>query len=259
MGAKVFVYFFIPLSVTISTYNINQELRRALFPDAYDKAAIFTKQYLSQEDRSKLVIVGSLPGSLFLSLVLLDNPNTAREPIPAGAAYDLSKLPPGKEWVLVIGDHALLGNAVCQLPANGFTLARATGTDTIDFSRSAWLCIISRAQGLTPTDTSGVWSTSDVVTLEFSNPLPQHFNLHLVAHAYSTLVGKEFVAHVGDSAISFVLGALNEEKVLEFNNPERSKIIRFNIPSPVSPKGLGVSGDTPRLGIGFVELRIEAL
>jgi phosphoglycerol transferase len=256
-GAKVFVYLFMPLAVAFSTFNINRELRRALVPDAYDKAAIFAKQYLSQEDRSKLVIVGSLSGSLYLSLFLLDNPNTAREPIPAGAAYDLSKLPPGKEWVLVIGDHALLGNAVCQLPADGFTLARATGADAIDFSRSAWPCIISRAQGLTPADASGVWSTSDVVTLEFSNPLPQHFNLHLVAHAYSTLVGKEFVAHVGDSVISFVLGALNEEKVLEFNNPERSKIIRFNIPSPVSPKGLGVSGDTPRLGIRFVELRIE--
>jgi phosphoglycerol transferase len=259
IGAKVFVYLFMPLAVAFSTFNNNKELRQALVPDAYDKAAIFARQYLSQEDRSKLVIVGSLPGSLYLSLFLLDNPNTARESIPAGAAYDLSKLPPGKEWVLVIGDHALLGNAVCQLPANGFALARATGTDTIDFSRSAWPCIISREQGLTPADASGVWSTSDVVTLEFSNPLPLHFNLHLVAHAYSTLVGKEFVAHVGDSAISFVLGALNEEKVLEFNNPERSKIIRFNIPSPVSPKGLGVSGDTPRLGIGFVELRIEAL
>jgi phosphoglycerol transferase len=258
-GAKVFVFLFMPLSVAFLTFNINQELRRALVPDAYDKAAIFAKQFLSQEDRSKLVIVGSQPGSLYLSLFLLDNPKTVREPIPTGAPYDLSKLPPSKEWVLVIGDHALLGNTFCEISANGFTLARATNTDIIDFRKSAWPCVISRADGLSSAEPWGTWSSSDVVTLEFSRPLPEHFNLHLVAHAFSALAGKEFVAQVGDSAVKFSLNSANEEKMLEINNPKRSKIIRLDVPSPASPKGLALSGDERRLGIGFVELRIEPL
>jgi phosphoglycerol transferase len=259
MGAKVFVYLFLPLAVAFSTYDINQELRRALVPDGYEKAAIFAKQFLSQEDRSKLEIVGSLPGALFLSLFLLDNPNTASELILTGADYDPSKLPLGKEWVLVIGDHSLPEDSSCQIPANGFTLVHAIDTNIIDFRKSAWPCIISRTQGLSSVEPWGTWSSSDVVTLEFSRPLPEHFNLHLVAHAFSTLVGKEFMAHVGDSVVKFILDASNEEKVLEFNNPKRSKIIRIDIPSPVSPKGLGLSGDERRLGIGFVELRIEPL
>ena len=259
MGSKVFVYLFIPLAVTISAYNVNQELRPALFPDAYDTAAMFAKHYLSQEDRSKLVIVGSLPGSLYLSLVLLDNPETAQEPIPPGAAYDLSKLPPGKEWVLVIGDHALPENAICQLPANGFTLARVAGGDTVDFRKSSWPCIISRARGLSAAAPSGTWSLGDVVTFEFYRPLPRQFRLHLTGHAFSAITGKEFMAHVGDSAIRFVLGASNEEKVLEFSNPKGSKIISIDVPSPTSPKELGLSGDERRLGIGFIELRIEPL
>jgi phosphoglycerol transferase len=192
-------------------------------------------------------------------LFLLDNPNTAREPIPAGAAYDLSKLPPGKEWVLVIGDHALPENAVCQLPANGFTLARVKGGNTIDFKQPAWPCVVSRAQGLSSTEPWGTWSSGDVVTLEFVGPLPQRFRLHLFAHTTGTYAGKEFVAHVGDSAVRFVLGGSNEEKVLEFNNPEKSKIIRFDMPPSVLPDEQTQGGDKHRLGIGFIELRIEAL
>ena len=160
-GAKVFVCLFMPLAVAFSTFNINQELRRALVPDAYDKAAIFAKQYLPQEDQSKLVIVGSQPGSLYLSLFLLDNPKTAREPISTGAPYDLSKLPPGKEWVLVIGDHALPENMFCEISANGFTLARLTNTEFIDFRKSAWPCVISRAQGLSSAEPWGTWSLSE--------------------------------------------------------------------------------------------------
>ena len=258
-GAKVFVCLFMPLAVAVSSFNVSRELRSRLTPEVYDKAAIFTKQYLPNEDISKLVIVGPWVGQLILSLFLLDNPKASVESIPERAPYDLSKLPPGKEWVLVIGDHALPENAFCQLPANGFTLARVIGADIIDFRKSAWPCVISRAQGLSSADAWGTRSSSDVVTLEFSRPLPQHLNLHLVAHAFTTPIGKEFAAHVGDSAVTFILDASNNEKVLEFNNPKRSKIIRFDVPSTVSPRGLGPSSDERRLGIEFVELRVEPL
>jgi phosphoglycerol transferase len=97
------------------------------------------------------------------------------------------------------------------------------------------------------------------VTLEFSEPLPERFAVHLVAHAFGPNVGKEFVAHVGDSAVRFTLAASPEERVLEFSNPKRSKIIKINVPSPCSPKELGLSTDERSLGIGFTELRIEPL
>lgn len=105
----------------------------------------------------------------------------------------------------------------------------------------------------------GTWSASDVVTLEFSEPLPGKFTVHLVAHAFGPNVGKEFVAHAGDSAIRFTLAASPEERVLEFSNPKRSKIIKIDVPSPCSPKELGLSADARRLGIGFAELGIEPL
>jgi phosphoglycerol transferase len=97
------------------------------------------------------------------------------------------------------------------------------------------------------------------VALEFSRPLLEKFTVHLVAHAFGPNVEKEFVAYVGDSAISFTLGASPEEKVLEFSNAERSRTIRIDIPSPTSPKALGLSGDERSLGIVFAELRIAPL
>jgi phosphoglycerol transferase len=259
IGANIFVYIFMPLVVAFSTTYVNQELRQWLISDVYDRAGIFTKQYLSNEEISKLVIVGSEPVGLFRSLFHLDNPQASLETIPRGTDYELSKIPAGKEWVLVIGDHSLPEKTFFQLPMNGFTLARITGSNTIDFSKSSWPGIIVKARGLSSAEAQGTWSSGDIVTLEFSTPLPEKFAIHLVAHAFGPNVEKEFVAHVGVSSKSFTLGASLEERVLEFINLQRSKTIKIDIPSPISPKELGVSGDERIIGIKFVEMRIVAL
>ena len=57
-------------------------------------------------------------------------------------------------------------------------------------------------------------------------------------------------------AVKFTLSASPEERVLEFNNPKRSRTIKIAVPSPTSPKKLGLGGDDRRLGIGFTDLRI---
>jgi phosphoglycerol transferase len=265
-SAKTFIYFFMPLAVAFSTFYVNQELRLRLVPDVFDKAGIFTKQYLSNEELSKLVIVGSEPGGLFRSLFYLadksripNNPQASFETIPKGINYDSAKIPAGKEWILLIGDHSLPENTFFQLAMNGFTLARVTGTDTVDFKKSAWHGFISRTQGLSEPEAWGAWSLGDAVTLEFSKPLPEKFTVHLVAYAFGPNVGKEFVAHVGDRAIRFTLGASSEERVLKFNNPKRSRTITIDIPSPASPKELGLSSDERSVGIGFTKLSIAPL
>ena len=129
-----------------------------------------------------------------------------------GAAYDVSKLPVGKEWILVIGDHSLPENMCYQLSMDGFTLARATCTTTVDFRKFSWPGVISYARGLSYAEPWGTWSSGDVVTLEFSKPFPEKFTVHLVAHAFGPNVGKEFAAHVGDNAIRFTLGTSPEEE-----------------------------------------------
>ena len=128
-GARIFVYLFMPLAVAYSTHNVNMDLKARLIPDVFDKAGIFTKQYLSNEDLSKLVVVSSDGSGVFRSLFYLDNPQSTQETIPKGSRYDLSKLPAGKEWILLIGDHSLSEKPIFQLPMDGFTLVRVTGTN----------------------------------------------------------------------------------------------------------------------------------
>jgi phosphoglycerol transferase len=258
-GAKVFIYLFMPLAVAFSTFYVNQELRQRLVPDVFDKAGIFTKQYLSNEEISKLIIVGSEPAGLFKSLFYLDNLQATLETTLRGDSYDLSKLPAGKEWILFISDYSLPENTFFQLRMNGFTLARVTDKNVVDFKKSAWPGVISKTRGLSSAEAGGTWSLGDVLTLEFSMPLPEKFSVHLVASAFGPNVGKEFVAHVGNSAIRFTLRASSEERVLEFSNPKRSGTIKIDIPSPASPKELGLSSDERSLGIRFTELQIAPL
>jgi phosphoglycerol transferase len=146
-----------------------------------------------------------------------------------------------------------------QLQMQGFTLARATCTTTVDFKKFSWPGVISYARGLSFAEPWGTWSSGDVVTLEFSKPLPEKFTVHLVAHAFGPNVGKEFAAHVGDNAIGFTLGTSPQERVLEFSNPKKSKVLKIDVPSACSSKELGLGGDDRRLGIALTELRIEPL
>jgi phosphoglycerol transferase len=258
-GARMFVYVLMPLTVVFSSVYVNGELRSRLVPDVFDKAGICTRQYLSKQDLSKVVILGSDASGLYKSLFHLDNPQAALQMIPKGRECDWTTVPGDKEWALVIGDHPLPDNTLFELPMNGFTLARIRGTNTIDFRASAWPGVIANARGLCSVEPWGTWSSDAVVTLRWVKPLPRKFTVHLVAHAFGPNVGKEFVAHVGDEAARFTLGASPEAKVLEFSNPNKCRIMKIDVPSPTSPKELGLSADERCLGIAFTELRIAPL
>jgi phosphoglycerol transferase len=256
-GLQIYLYVALPIAVLVSSYYVTLEQRIRLVPDVYDKAGIFTKHYLSADDVSKVLIVGSEPGSLFRSLFYLDNPNAALEAIPRGSVYDISKLSPGKEWVLVIGDQVLPETTYFQLPMNGFTLARAIGSNKIDFRKTRWPGFVSRVRGLSHAEPWGTWSSSDLVSFEFFRPLPEKFEVTLSANSFGPNAGKEFVADVDGSSSRFVLTGRGVEKVtLDFDNPNRSKILSIRIPYPTSPKSLGMNGDDRNLGIGLVELTI---
>lgn len=259
VGAAIFIYLCMPLTVIFSTVYINQFLKPYLVPSVFDNAGIFTKQHLSDEELSKLVVVGSELKELFHVAFYLNNVGVSLDRIPVGAEYDLARLQHGKEWVLVIGEHSLPPSDFDQFSGNYFTLTRVMGpTTVINFKKSSWPGVITRTSGLSGTEEWGTWSVGKVVTFEFAAPLPKKFALHLVANTFIPNVGKEFVGRVGDSAVRFTLGEAPEEKVLEFTNPTKSRILAFEVPSPASPYELGMGKDERSLGIAFIELMIES-
>lgn len=256
-GANMFVYLFMPLAVVFSTYYANVDIRQNMAADVFNKAGLFTRHYLSKEESSKLVIASSDTGRMLLSLLSIDSPRASYETIPKGAVYDISKFPIGKEWLLLIGEHPLPENRFFQIPMEGFTLVHVAGANSVDFTQSSWHGVVLGARGLHPAEPWGTWSSGNSVSLEFLQPLPAKFTARLVASAFGPNAGKEFVAHVGDSAIGFTLENIPRERVLEFQNPARSATISIDVPIPTSPKELGLSADERKLGIGLTKLRIE--
>jgi phosphoglycerol transferase len=135
VGGKCFLYLFMPLMVAFSSFHVNQELEQRLIADTFDRAGIFTKQYLSTDDLSKLVVVGPELAGLYRALFHIDNSKATLEAVGKGSAYDLNRMPAGKEWILVIGDVSLVGKSLFQVHGKGFTLAHATDADVAGFGK----------------------------------------------------------------------------------------------------------------------------
>jgi phosphoglycerol transferase len=123
-GPRLFVFGFLPLALVASSVAASRELRGRLVSDNVDRAGIFVEQYLPHDELSHVLVVGSEPADLFRALFYLDDPHASLLVIPGGSSYDLSTMPEGKYWALLIGDHAWTGGAFSESPTQGFALVR---------------------------------------------------------------------------------------------------------------------------------------
>lgn len=124
-GSVSYVFIFLPLSLIISNYYVHIELRkeRLHFTDAYDKAGLFTRDYLGHET-SHLVVIGSERGGLFKTLFYLDNPKTNISELPTNTPIEFAKIPADTDWVLFIGEYPILRKPLQQISMGDFTLIR---------------------------------------------------------------------------------------------------------------------------------------
>jgi len=150
-GSRLFVYGFLPLAVVVTSVVASMQLRGRLVPDGVDRAGMFVKQYLPHDELSHVLVVGSEPADLFRALFYLDDPHASLLVIPEGSNYDLSALPEGKDWALIIGDHAWTGGAFSESPTPGFALVRRDNPAVnVHFRTDTWPGFVSRMQGLPP-------------------------------------------------------------------------------------------------------------
>ena len=256
-GASFFLYLLVPVFVVVSGLGVTKEMHARRTPDLYDKAGMFARHYLSRDDRSRVVVVGSDKYKLYRSLLYLDNVSASLEIVPVGTVYDASQLPEGKDWALVIGDHPVPDNVFYKITMNGYTLVRARKPDKLSFTTDNLPGVILGVRGLGPPEAFGRLSTGKEVEIEFCEPLPEHFRLTMVAYAVGPNVGRVFRVSTSSSTREIALGASPAERVLVIDNPERSRLIKLIIPQPVSSRMLGIAGDERQLGLGLVELRID--
>jgi phosphoglycerol transferase len=124
-GSKVYVFLFLPLFLIISTCNVHIELQkeRLHFTDAYDRAGLFVREFLS-DDLSRLVVVGSERGGLYKTLFYFDNPKTSISELPANIPIEFAKILIDTKWILFIGEYPVLRKPLFQLSMGDYTLIK---------------------------------------------------------------------------------------------------------------------------------------
>jgi phosphoglycerol transferase len=262
-GTAMFLFVYIPLTFFSSSYVTHKLLRNNIVPDVTARAGIFAKQYLPRADIIKTLIIVPEGYSFFKPLYHMDNPkDSSYLLLKKGMTYDMSKISGDKEWLLVIGENMFANNNLFQVPMNGFTLMRTNNRQEIDFKKPFWPGTITKTQGLGGVEPWGAWSAGDVLTIEFLQSLPRKFKVILSAYAYGENVGKEFIAHVGDSSIKFTIqstpGKSPDIVSLEFENPNQSNILRIDMPSLGEIENKLMSNNQ-RLSLGLVFLSVEEI
>jgi len=256
-GARLFIYVVMPLSILIGTGYATYDQRRSLSADVYVRAALFTQQYLSREDSAVVMIIGSDLVGMYKTLFLLDTATGRLRSVPEGDGYNMSDIPDGRKWLLAIGDIPVHGDNLFKVSRPGFTLIKAFAPITVDFKQSAWTDVVG-TQGFAAAEAWGAWTSAAQASITFAIPLPEKVRIRLTGHAFGPNVGKPIVAHLGSSSQSFTLQEADSEISLDLSNPSRASELRLTIPSPTSPRELGMGEDGRQLGIGLTELTVIA-
>lgn len=258
-GARFFLYLFVPAFVYLSSAYMIKEMKKRRSPDEYDRAGIFARHYLTRNELSKVLIVGSNRYKLYRPLLCLDNPAASTEIIPVGVPYDASRLPETKEWALVIGDHPVPDNVFHKISLNGYTLVRLRKPRTLNFLTDSLHGVVSSISGLNEYGSNVGYSTGKEVVIRFCEPLPERFKLSLKAYAIGPNVGRNFVISTGSRLNEFSLGGAAADRILEIVNPERSNVIKLRVPQPAAMESWGPKMDNTLFGVVLVDLRIDSL
>jgi len=105
----------------------------------------------------------------------------------------------------------------------------------------------------------GRWTDGSPTAFKFTKGLPEHFKLVLtVGGAFGPNQDKTFTAEVGSQSQNFIPSntvVVPNIVELEFDHVS-TDVLTINSPSPTSPKELGMSADTRKLGISIIKLEI---
>lgn len=254
-GATLFVFVFMPMTAAVTTYQVSTEVRQRQTPDKYDNAGLFVRRYLGSAT-SQLTIVAPDVAASMRTLFHIDNPKTKTLTLASGVPLDFSILSAQAEWLLLIGDYELPKNIRYRLPLGEFTLARIAREDILDFRKASWPGIVSRSRGLAAPESWGSWTDGREVMLEFTGGLPKDFQLFIKGYAFGPVANQALTVSVGDDERNLPLTSTPQQVSFTFKTDGLQRILKINVPVPISPQSLGMSDDIRQLGVALSEMRI---
>jgi len=137
----------------------------------------------------------------------------------------------------------------------------ASLSDGIDFTKRTWPEFIRDVRGISVLEPWGRWSDANLgqsVRFDFVAPLPARFTLVLSARAFGRNGEQAALIRLGDQVHRLNLrhGESDFRLPIDLGN-KQIDVIEVIPLQPVSPKELSLSGDSRKLGIGFIRLRFE--
>ena len=259
-AGALFLLVFLPLGAFNAERVGAALMEPARRPNAYDTAGQFAHATIPAAERDRVTIAGTHLGDLLRAKFHLDAADADIMDLPDGWALQPYQLPGSRDWLLVVGDHALppgvvpvarqAGFALVHLNANNRTLGMAAMSGPLEGA------LLAGAEGLSGAEPWGRWSDAAQVRLHFKAPLPKRLNLFLTVQAYGPNAGKEFKLRAGDAATTFRIPAMPQEIFLQLETSGDERTIVIEVPEPVSPTSLGNSTDTRQLGIGIGKVEI---
>lgn len=128
----------------------------------------------------------------------------------------------------------------------------------IDFSSENYSEQVAEVTGLSGKEPWGRWSDANVaptVIIRLKQPLPTKFTLSIAGQ--SAQKGAMSTLHIGEFKEDFLVQDVGDEVAIpvKLNSPQ--SIIEIIPANPRTPKELGVNGDTRKLGIGLITLKIQ--
>ena len=258
-GGRVFTFAYLPLSTLIVSSMVNREIRYDNYLNVFDRAGVFVHQNLAAKERSRVAIVSADPYGYGTSRTLfhIDQPATRVIKLADGARLDAAQVPADTQWILMIGDHGVPSGFDHRQQMNGFSLIKVPGTISIDFSKEPMPAVIARMSGLAAPSSLGMWSSGNLVKLDFTASLPARFELRLRARAYGASIGMPFVIRIGDQAREFRLPSGNGSILLEFRNERAANTVSIEVPAPALPAGAGNAGGVRLFGMQIAEMHIH--
>lgn len=135
----------------------------------------------------------------------------------------------------------------------------ASLSDGIDFTRAGWPHFVDQVSGLSELESWGRWSDGPSVKIMLKQSITKQFTLELTSNGFGPNCGQNVLIKVGTACATLVATKHASISAVQFDlGDEETKVIEILPPSPLSPASLGLSADARRLGLGFIQLRINS-
>lgn len=259
-AAPLFLFAVLPLLVAYGLFANWAYTRQLVNQWAGEKAGRFAYTHIPPAEHKLVTVAGSHLAMIMRAVFHIDNKDVAILQLPEGAPIESYNLPVYNKWLLVVGKHALPPGTEAVKANDEFALVKVNqDTRSIGLTRLSQPLgagPVARAEGLSGAEPWGRWSNGERVVFYFKQPLPRRLSVILKARAFGPNDGLRFRLRAGDNEVDFRLGQVEQDIGLRIETDGRQRSLTIEVPKPVSPKELGLSGDTRKLGIGIAAIEI---